>query len=292
MSQDKKRFVYSLVFPGFFLFLMWAVKFLEFSLELSFAGGGIYPRTLGGLKGILFSPLIHGDWKHLVDNSMPAFLLGVALFYFYRDIAYKIWLLIYFMGGILLWGFGREAYHIGASGLIYGLAAFLFLSGVIRRVRSLMAISLLVVFWYSGMVWGLLPFDVEISFEAHITGALAGVVLALFYRDQGPEPEPTWRDLEEEDPGEEEEIRPDGETRLPLLLQQCKQVFIHEPSPFHDRFPVNGFPSETVLFQDPHGSRIILEHGGEKPQPPSSCECILHHHPHRVGHDPPVPVKF
>jgi membrane associated rhomboid family serine protease len=199
MSNEKKRFLYSLVFPGFFLFLLWAVKLFEISMELSFVEGGVYPRQLSGLKGILFSPLIHGDWKHLLDNSMPVFLLSAALFYFYRDIAYKIWFLLFFIAGILLWGIGRQAYHIGASGLIYGLAAFLFFSGLIRRVRSLIAISLLVVFWYGSMVWGLLPFDFEVSFEAHITGAVTGIVLAVVYRDQGPEPESTMLDEEEEE---------------------------------------------------------------------------------------------
>jgi membrane associated rhomboid family serine protease len=199
MSDEKKRFLYSLVFPGFFLFLLWAIKFFEISMDLSFVEGGVYPRRFSGLKGILFSPLIHGDWKHLVDNSMPVFLLAVALFYFYRDIAYKIWLLLYLISGILLWCLGRQAYHIGASGLIYGLAAFLFISGLIRRVRSLMAISLLVVFWYGSMVWGLLPFDYEVSFEAHITGAVTGVVLAVVFRDQGPEPETSLLDEEEEE---------------------------------------------------------------------------------------------
>ena len=199
MSEDKKHFIYSLVFSGFFLFLLWAIKVFETSMELSFVQGGVYPRKLSGLVGILVSPLIHGDWKHLVDNSMPVLLLSLAVFYFYREIALKIWFLIYFIAGILLWGIGRQAYHIGASGLIYGLASFLFLSGVIRRVRSLMAISLLVVFWYGSMVWGLLPFDLKVSFEAHITGVVAGVILAVWYRDQGPEPERTWLDDEEDE---------------------------------------------------------------------------------------------
>ena len=202
MEEDKKRFIYSLVFPGVFLLILWAVKFYEFSMEVSFVEEGVYPRKFSGLKGLLLSPLIHGDWKHLIDNSMPVLLLSVALFYFYRDIAYKIWFLIYFIGGILLWGVGRQAYHIGASGLIYGLAAFLFLSGVIRKVRSLMAISLLVVFWYGSMVWGLLPFDFKVSFEAHITGVVAGVVLAFVYRHEGPEPERSSLDEEEEEDSE------------------------------------------------------------------------------------------
>lgn len=205
MSAEKKRFIYSLVFPAFFLFLIWAVKIFEITMELSFVQGGVFPRRISGLRGILFSPTIHGDWKHLLDNSLPVFFLSLALFYFYRDIAYRIWLLIYFIGGILLWAVGREAYHIGASGLIYGLAAFLFLSGVIRKVRSLMAISLLVVFWYGGMVWGLLPFDYEVSFEAHITGAVSGIILAVLYRDQGPVPERSPL-LDEEDEEEETEL--------------------------------------------------------------------------------------
>jgi membrane associated rhomboid family serine protease len=213
MSDEKKRFLYSLVFPGFFLFLLWAVKFFEISMDLSFVEGGVYPRRFSGMKGILFSPLIHGDWKHLLDNSMPVFLLGVALFYFYRDIAYRIWFLLYLISGILLWCLGRQAYHIGASGLIYGLAAFLFISGLIRRIRSLMAISLLVVFWYGSMVWGLLPFDFEVSFEAHITGAVTGIVLAIIYRDQGPEPETSLLDEEEEE--EWDEIQGEGEKEPP-----------------------------------------------------------------------------
>jgi membrane associated rhomboid family serine protease len=203
MSEEKKRFVYSLVFPVFFLLLLWGIKLFETGMEISLVEGGVYPRRWSGLRGILFSPLIHGDWKHLINNSMPAFLLSLAVFYFYRDIAYKIWFLIYFIGGILLWSLGRQAYHIGASGLIYGLAAFLFLSGLIRRVRSLTAISLLVVFWYGSMVWGLLPFDFEVSFEAHITGAVSGVILAVIYRDQGPEPEKSSLDEEEELPDED-----------------------------------------------------------------------------------------
>ncbi len=235
MSEDKKQFIYSLVFPGFFLFLLWAVKFFETSMELSFVEGGVYPRKLSGLVGIIVSPLIHGNWKHLVDNSMPVLLLSLAVFYFYREIAYKIWFLIYFIAGILLWGVGRPAYHIGASGLIYGLASFLFLSGVIRRVRSLMAISLLVVFWYGSMVWGLLPFDFEISFEAHITGVVAGVILALIYRDQGPEPERTWLDDDEED--EEDGVEDEVEDEPVEEDSRVTIYYPHSPFTIHSNSP-------------------------------------------------------
>ncbi len=109
----------------------------------------------------------------------------------------------------MVWIIGREAYHIGASGIIYGLATFLFLSGVIRKVRNLMAISLIVVFLYGSLIWGLLPYDYKVSWEGHLMGALVGIVLAVFYRDKGPEPyRPSW-EIEEEDPDREEED--DGE---------------------------------------------------------------------------------
>jgi membrane associated rhomboid family serine protease len=196
--EEKKRVLNSLFFPTLFLILIWLIKLFEIFLGTDFIDAGVMPRTVRGLQGILFSPLIHGDWKHLFDNSIPVFLLTFALFYFYRGIAFTIYVFVYITGGAILWIIGRDAYHIGASGIIYGLASFLFLSGVIRGVRHLMAISLLVVFIYGSLIWGLLPFDYEVSWEGHLSGAVVGVALALLYRDQGPEPEkPSW-ELEEE----------------------------------------------------------------------------------------------
>jgi membrane associated rhomboid family serine protease len=203
--EEKRKFVHSLIFPLLFLVVIWLVKFFEISMEMDFVQGGILPRNPKGLIGIFTSPLIHADWKHLFDNSFPAFLLCLALFYFYRGISYQIFFLIYFIGNILVWIVGREAYHIGASGIIYGLAAFLFLSGVIRKIKNLMAISLIVVFMYGSLVWGLLPYDYKVSWEGHLMGAITGVLLAIFYRDKGPEPyKPSW-ELEDEEGDEEDE---------------------------------------------------------------------------------------
>jgi membrane associated rhomboid family serine protease len=185
--DEKKKFYYSLIFPTFFLFLIWFIRFTEVGLETSFVKFGVYPQKLHGLFGILTSPLIHADLKHLTDNSVPVFFLSLAIFYFYREIAYKIFFIVYFVSGFLVWIVGREAYHIGASGLIYGFASFLFLSGVIRKNVNLLAISLLVIFLYGSLVWGLLPYDYQISWESHLMGALTGIVLSAFYKDQGPE---------------------------------------------------------------------------------------------------------
>lgn len=197
--EEKKRVLNSLFFPLTLLILIWTVKLFEISMEIDFVKGGVLPRTLSGLKGIVFSPLIHSDWKHLFDNSIPLFILTFALFYFYRGISFTIFFYIYIIGGMILWIIGRDSYHIGASGIIYGLSAFLFVSGVIRRVTHLMAISLLVVFLYGSLIWGLLPFDYKVSWEGHLSGTIVGIALAFLYRDKGPERvKPSW-ELEEEE---------------------------------------------------------------------------------------------
>ncbi len=210
--NEKKRFYHSLVFPGFFLFLMWFMKFVEFGFQINLRFLGVYPHKIRGLIGILTSPLIHADLKHLFDNSIPVFLLSLAIFYFYRVVSYKVFFIIYLVTGALVWIFAREAYHIGASGLIYGFASFLFVSGVIRKNRNLLAISLLVVFLYGSLVWGLFPYDYKISWESHLLGAVTGVIIAIVYRKEGPESDmQRWMKEMEEEEEENEEQNPGTE---------------------------------------------------------------------------------
>lgn len=204
--NEKKHFYHSLVFPGFFLFLIWFFKFIEYGFETDLSFLGVLPRNISGLIGIITSPLLHADINHLFDNSIPLFFLSLAIFYFYREVAYKVFFIIYFSTGALVWIFAREAYHIGASGLIYGFASFLFLSGIIRSNRSLLAISLLVVFLYGSLVWGLFPYDYQISWESHLMGAITGIVTALVYRKEGPESDfEIWMKRIEEDEEDVEE---------------------------------------------------------------------------------------
>ncbi len=214
--DEKKIFYHSLVFPGFFLFLIWFIWLTELGLDTSFVNLGVFPQKWQGLPGILFSPLIHADIKHLFDNSVPFFVLSMAIFYFYREIAYKIFFIIYFFSGILVWIVGRDAYHIGASGLIYGFAAFLFFSGVIRKNINLLAISLLVIFLYGSLIWGILPYDYRISWESHLMGALTGVAVAFLYRNQGPvRKKYSW---EEEDEEVEDKVEDEGEIEGDIKL--------------------------------------------------------------------------
>lgn len=201
---EKKKLGISLIFPVAFLLAIWLVWFVEITLDLDFSRYGIFPRKLSGLKGIVFSPLIHADIKHLFNNSIPLLVLTAAIFYFYSSLAFRIFFLTWLMGGIWVWFGGREAYHIGASGLIYGFAAFLFVSGVIRNYIPLLAISMLVVFLYGSLIWGIFPIKPQISYESHMLGAIAGVVLAFHYRKFGPQrPKYNWEEEEELEDNEE-----------------------------------------------------------------------------------------
>ncbi len=186
--QSQATFKNSLFLPLAFVLLIWIIKLLEKAFEVKWAGVlGILPRSWEGLTGIITFPLVHGDLSHLASNSIPLLVLGTAIFYFYRPIALRTIGLIYLIHSLLVFIAAREVTHIGASGLVYGFASFLFVSGVIRRERSLMAISMLVIFLYGGMIWGVLPIREGVSWEGHLFGALAGVFCAIYYKDQGPQ---------------------------------------------------------------------------------------------------------
>lgn len=199
----RKKLFLSMFIPGVFVILMWLVKIVEILFNLDFTRLGIFPLSLKGLPGIILSPFIHADFHHLFNNSIPLFLLGTALFYFYSEIAVKISLWTYLLTGVFVWLAGRTAWHIGASGLIYGLASFLFFSGIIRKYFRLVALSLLIVFLYGSMIWGIFPGVYKnVSWESHMLGLFSGIALAIRYRNQGPqEPVPEWmnEDYEEEE---------------------------------------------------------------------------------------------
>ncbi len=183
-KTDKYMLLSSMKFPFFFIILLWLVKFYEIIFDLDLHTFGIYPFKLSSLHGIITSPLVHSGFKHLISNSGPLFILASGVFYFYRKIAFKIFTLTYLLTGLLVWIGAREAYHIGASGLIYGFAAFLFTSGIIRKDIRLSVVSLLVVFLYGGMIWGILPLKPQVSWESHLLGLVVGVALAFVYRKQ------------------------------------------------------------------------------------------------------------
>lgn len=181
---------------------MWASFLLDQEFDLHLSQYGLYPRKAEGLLGIFTIPFIHGSFSHIINNSVPMLVLGWALFRFYPTLAFKTLFWILIVSGIWLWISGRSSYHIGASGVVYGLASFLFLSGWLRREKRVAALSLLVAFLYGSMWWGVLPVDPTISWEGHLWGAVAGFALAVLYRKQGPQKPVYQWELEDDLPDE------------------------------------------------------------------------------------------
>ncbi len=195
---DKRHILQSLAFPVSFVVLLWLVKSAELLFGISLHQFGIWPQSLSGLKGVIFAPFIHGSISHLASNSLPLLVLGFVLFYFYREIAIRVLIWGVIITGLWVWVFARSSYHIGASGVIYQLLGFLFVSGVLRKHPRLMAISLLVAFLYGSLIWGIFPIRVQMSWESHMMGLLAGALLAYFFRGHGPQrPVYSW-ELEED----------------------------------------------------------------------------------------------
>ena len=184
MSKHSKYSVF--ILPALFILVLFIIEWIEYTYGMRFAKYGVLPRTFEGLKGVFLSPFIHSDWKHLTNNALPLFVLTATLCFFYKGIAKEVFLWSWLMSGLWLWAIGRPSFHIGASGLLYALASFLFFSGFIRKHTKLMSISMFVVFLYGGMVWGILPMKKHISWEGHLAGALAGLILAFWFKDNGP----------------------------------------------------------------------------------------------------------
>ncbi len=204
MDKERNRLIRSLIFPIIFILAIWLVKVIEVAFDISFSPYGLRPLHWVGLPGILTMPLIHSGWNHLFANTIPLFILSAFLFYSYREIAWKVLIFVYLLSGLWVWFLGQlDSVHIGASGVVYGLAAFLFTSGIIRRDTRLMAITLIVAFLYGGLIWGVFPqfFPQEkISWEGHLTGLLAGTILAIYFRKIGPQrPHFEWEDEEDDD---------------------------------------------------------------------------------------------
>lgn len=203
-STSKRHFFNSLFIAGIFIFILVLVFVMEQMLELRFDFLGVLPRNLTYLPGIVTHVFIHADLSHLLNNALSLFVLTLSLFYFYGKIADMVLILSWVGTGLLLWMIGRESLHIGASGLIYAQAFFLFWSGVMRKYAPLIAIAFIVVFFYGNMIWHVFPWQAfpNESWEGHLSGALVGSVLAVLYRKEGPQ-RPV-KDWQEDEASEEE----------------------------------------------------------------------------------------
>jgi len=179
-----------------FLAVIWAVFLFELVTQISLSRFGLRPREGAGLLGLLTTPLLHGSLAHISSNSLPLFVGGVAMLFLYPHSSLRALPMIYMGSAALAWVFARPSVHIGASGLVYGMLAYVFVSGILRRDLRSVGVSLMVWFLYGSMIWGVLPAGRGMSWELHLSGAVMGVVLAFLYRgwDHPPVKRYDWED--------------------------------------------------------------------------------------------------
>ena len=166
----------------YFILLLWIITLLDWGLGLELTRFGVHPRSYSGLPGVLVAPLLHGDFSHLISNSLPLLVLGTGMLYLYPQSSLKVIPVVYLGPGFAVWLIGRPSLHIGASGLIYGLAIYILISGIIRRDTRAVSASMLVFFLYGTLLWGLIPSHSSISWETHLVAALMGLTLAILFR--------------------------------------------------------------------------------------------------------------
>lgn len=190
MDQASRTFLRKLSFPISFVGFIWIVHIVSVVFSLDMRRLGVYPHHLEGLAGILTAPLIHGSWEHLFVNSVSFLMLGAVLFLFYPRIAFQSIVWLYLLSGLGIWIFGQpNSYHIGASGVIYGMVSLVFWSGIFRRNVKSIILALIVLMLYAGFFEGILPGQEGISWEGHLLGGVSGILLAWLFRHRVEEDE-------------------------------------------------------------------------------------------------------
>lgn len=183
MEPSTAAFLRRISFPLSFVGFIWVVHIGSVLFDLDLRRLGVYPHHIEGLPGILTAPLIHGSWEHLFFNSVSFLMMGSVLFLFYPRIALRSIIWLYLLSGLGIWIMGQpNSYHIGASGVVYGMVSLVFWSGIFRRNVKSIILALIVLMLYAGLFEGIFPGQEGISWEGHLLGALAGIFLAWIYR--------------------------------------------------------------------------------------------------------------
>ncbi|HJM91038.1 MAG: rhomboid family intramembrane serine protease [Alphaproteobacteria bacterium] len=155
--------------------LIWAVEVVNFFLGHSLVSWGILPRSVGGLAGIPLAPMLHGGIWHTISNTVPLLILGSLTLARGQAKFLETTVNIVLLSGVLVWLFARGSYHVGASGLVFGLFGAILARAVMERSLSSMIIGIITVMLYGGLIWGILPLRNHVSFESHLFGLIAGI---------------------------------------------------------------------------------------------------------------------
>ena len=197
MEASLKDVLNAVRFGTYLVALLLTIHIFKYSSGLSLTQWGVFPREVNGMIGVITSPLVHGSWGHLVSNCVPLLVTTSIIHFFYKRVAVSSFFLIYFLTGAAVWMFGRSVYHIGASGVVYGLIAFIFWTGVFRRNVKSIVLSLVVIILYAGYLEGIVPFQEGISWESHLLGAVVGLIIAFFLKgliEKDEVPHDPWAD--------------------------------------------------------------------------------------------------
>lgn len=184
LELTRRHFLESIRFPIFALFALWIVHAYQVLAEWDPGDYGIISRRMYGIWGILTGPMVHGSWEHLASNSVPLFVLTVICLYFYKKVAIRAFWIIYLLTGFAVWLLARQVSHIGASGVVYGLLAFVFWNGIFRRSIRSIILALIVMLLYSGMFMGVLPDQEGVSWESHLLGSMMGILTSFWFKGE------------------------------------------------------------------------------------------------------------
>ena len=198
-DRAKRNFIFAIKLAAALVGIIWLIFLVDGLLGLGLKQFGLVPRQISGLSGLIMVPLLHGSLSHIFSNSLPLLIGLTAMLYLYPNSAVRVFPVLYLGSSLLTWFFGRPNLHIGASGLVYGILAYVFVSGLIRRDMRSIGVSFLVYFLYGSMVWGVLPIKERVSWELHLSGAVLGVLMALVFHkwDRTPVKRYDWEDDDE-----------------------------------------------------------------------------------------------
>lgn len=204
LPQDKQKLLDALLWSSMFILLFIISFYGSRYLNVSLSNLGVEPRTWKSILNMPTMLFVHASPEHLWNNTLAFFILTTTIFFFYYEIAIPVFLIMWLFSPIILFVIGRDNVHVGASVLIYAEFAFLFFSGIFRRNLNTKRISMAVGFVYGYTVWYMFPIEQQVSWEGHISGFICGIMLAWYFRKQGP-PEPVYRhevepELSDEDP--------------------------------------------------------------------------------------------
>ena len=200
-KRSQANFSLAVKIAGSFVALLWFIHGLNSVFDHKLNVLALQPREFIGLLGIVFAPLLHANFSHLIANSLPLLVLLTGTLYLFPNSSLRVLPAVYIGTGVVVWLFARPSFHLGASGLVYGLAAYVFIAGIIRRDSRAIAAALLVYFLYGTLVWGVLPIKPGVSWETHLAAAIIGLLMAVILRgyDIPPRKRYAWEDEDDDE---------------------------------------------------------------------------------------------